>query len=231
MDWILFALWLLLTPIWIMFWSPTASPKMTFGPPALVLVALAFRWLWRRFVILVAGEAEPSPRGKIQNVAAGWRPEAQLVFRPRRNLHSVWGLALPLRGTVRTSLISAAVGACVGAAAMLDRSTSFDPALSTNNTASRSTNQSDAPTSVRTEVLKFPSLSAEPTNQNISAVTSSNSGADSQRAEMPQPSTNRQSSSDQTFCDVSLCERSYRSFRASDCTYQPYEGPRQYCAR
>ncbi len=33
-------------------------------------------------------------------------------------------------------------------------------------------------------------------------------------------------------CNVSTCERHYNSFRASDCTYQPYwGGPRQYCAR
>jgi 1A family penicillin-binding protein len=33
-------------------------------------------------------------------------------------------------------------------------------------------------------------------------------------------------------CNVPACEGFYRSFRASDCTYQPYwEGPRQYCER
>ncbi len=30
-------------------------------------------------------------------------------------------------------------------------------------------------------------------------------------------------------CDVAACAAAYRSFRASDCTYQPYEGPRQLC--
>ncbi|MFZ1153264.1 MAG: BA14K family protein [Xanthobacteraceae bacterium] len=46
-----------------------------------------------------------------------------------------------------------------------------------------------------------------------------------------QMSTRGQRSSDQPRCDVSLCERRYRSFRASDCTYRPYGGPRQYCTR
>lgn len=27
------------------------------------------------------------------------------------------------------------------------------------------------------------------------------------------------------------CEEFYHSFRASDCTYQPYWGPQQYCER
>jgi hypothetical protein len=30
-------------------------------------------------------------------------------------------------------------------------------------------------------------------------------------------------------CDVDACSRAYRSFRAADCTYQPYSGPRQLC--
>jgi hypothetical protein len=32
-------------------------------------------------------------------------------------------------------------------------------------------------------------------------------------------------------CNVQVCEAAYRSFRASDCTYQPFEGSRQLCAR
>jgi penicillin-binding protein 1A len=33
-------------------------------------------------------------------------------------------------------------------------------------------------------------------------------------------------------CDISLCTGRYRSFRVSDCTYQPYTGgPRRLCER
>jgi hypothetical protein len=32
-------------------------------------------------------------------------------------------------------------------------------------------------------------------------------------------------------CDVATCSQAYRSFRASDCTYQPYDGPRRLCTR
>ena len=32
-------------------------------------------------------------------------------------------------------------------------------------------------------------------------------------------------------CNISACERSYRSFRASDCTFQPYRGGRKLCSR
>lgn len=30
-------------------------------------------------------------------------------------------------------------------------------------------------------------------------------------------------------CAVDVCSNAYRSFRASDCTYQPYNGPRKVC--
>ena len=35
----------------------------------------------------------------------------------------------------------------------------------------------------------------------------------------------------QLSCNVRACSRAYRSFRASDCTYQPYRGPRKLCER
>ena len=39
----------------------------------------------------------------------------------------------------------------------------------------------------------------------------------------PLPSNNR--------CDVQACSSAYRSFRASDCTYQPFEGARRFCEK
>jgi membrane peptidoglycan carboxypeptidase len=30
-------------------------------------------------------------------------------------------------------------------------------------------------------------------------------------------------------CNISACSRAYRSFRPSDCTYQPYSGSRRLC--
>jgi hypothetical protein len=32
-------------------------------------------------------------------------------------------------------------------------------------------------------------------------------------------------------CDISACAAAYRSFRASDCTYNPSFGPRQLCTK
>ena len=33
------------------------------------------------------------------------------------------------------------------------------------------------------------------------------------------------------LCDIAACSDAYRSFRASDCTFQPYEGERRLCTR
>jgi penicillin-binding protein 1A len=34
------------------------------------------------------------------------------------------------------------------------------------------------------------------------------------------------------YCNVSACAAQYRSFRVSDCSYQPVDGgPRQFCDR
>lgn len=33
------------------------------------------------------------------------------------------------------------------------------------------------------------------------------------------------------MCDVQACASAYRSFRASDCSFQPFDGPRRLCTR
>lgn len=35
----------------------------------------------------------------------------------------------------------------------------------------------------------------------------------------------------QAACNVAACSQAYVSFSASDCTYQPYDGPRQLCTK
>jgi hypothetical protein len=38
-------------------------------------------------------------------------------------------------------------------------------------------------------------------------------------------------SQESSACNVAACTAAYRSFTASDCTYQPTEGPRKLCTR
>jgi hypothetical protein len=44
-----------------------------------------------------------------------------------------------------------------------------------------------------------------------------------------QTATQPPADSAQPQCDIDACSAAYRSFRASDCSWQPYEGPRRFC--
>jgi len=44
-----------------------------------------------------------------------------------------------------------------------------------------------------------------------------------------QSATQTAAESEQPKCDIDACAAAYRSFRASDCSWQPYEGPRRFC--
>jgi hypothetical protein len=158
MRWVLFSLWLLLTPIWISYSSSAGSgPKVAFIPPALVLIALVLDRLWRRLVLRIAGEFEPSGRGNVQQVqqpATRGAPRLSL----KGTFHPVWGLALPSSKIFRLALVAAAVGVCAGA--VVGQST-FDAAVS-NKSATPPTNPPNLPVSVQTEAVKLQLSSAEP---------------------------------------------------------------------
>ena len=91
---------------------------------ALGFIALVFTWLLKRLVVRIAGESEPL------------------------NFHPYWGSALPLRGTLRISLVAVGIfaGAVVGQSI-------FDTAVF-NRSATRPANQANLPISVQTETVK-----------------------------------------------------------------------------
>jgi BA14K-like protein len=205
-------LWLLLTPVWIAFSFSASLSKIAFLPPALVAIALVFYWLHDQFVLFVAGEHEP---------------RADVDLSQDSHFQPVAAASL-----VGPAFVAIAVGACIGAAAVTSFFV-FDRTLR-DSTVSQKTAAADAiqPRSligVQPKAVKPQSFPAEQTTQNNSPVTSSDD-PDAKRTAL-QTQTPGESSADQPRCNVSLCESSYQSFRASDCTYQPYSGPRQYCAR
>jgi hypothetical protein len=197
-------------------------------PPALAVVALILYWLHKQLVIILAGEPEPRARPQ-----------------PSRRLH-VRPFAAASGGLVRPALIAVGLGACCGGAAI-----SFfhlDRAVSDSRVAAHAV-QPNAAINVQTEAVKSQSFAALPKAAQIDAVKSQSAAAKIQDGATAAPSRNPdasraeaqiategqmpagQMSADQPRCNVSLCESYYQSFRASDCTYQPYSGPRQYCAR
>ena len=50
-------------------------------------------------------------------------------------------------------------------------------------------------------------------------------------AAVAQPAAQLAAQQNSNRCDVRACASAYRSFRASDCTYQPFQGPRRLCER
>jgi len=62
-----------------------------------------------------------------------------------------------------------------------------------------------------------PSLAAPATS-----VAPATAGAAAQAVAAPQP---------EARCNVDACTAAYRSFRPSDCTYQPSNGPRRICTK
>jgi BA14K-like protein len=209
-------LWLLLTPVWIAFSFYASASKIAFIPPALVVVALVFYWLHNQFVLLVAGEREP--RADVQLSQSQLSQSSP--FQP-----------VAAASLVRPASVAIAVGACIGAAAtsvfLFDRAL-HDSTVSEKSAATDAI-QLGATIGVQPKAVKPQLFAAEQTTQNNSRVTSSEN-TDAKRAEV-QTQTLGESATDQPRCNVSLCESYYQSFRASDCTYQPYSGPRQYCAR
>ena len=237
-------LWLILTPIWIAFSFYASVSKIAFVPPVLVVVAVVLHWLHKHFVVAVAGE--PEPRAK-QIPANPW-PSQSTDVRP---------IARPSRGLFRPALIAVVVGACFGGAAMAFVHT-HRPVANTGATARVA--EPDGAGGARTDAMRSQSLATEPKPVQTQAVKSQSSAAaanvqdnatppsphdaDARRVEaLPEApiSPAAHGSSDQTSsvqtssnaprCNVSLCETYYQSFRASDCTYQPHSGPRQYCGR
>lgn len=51
------------------------------------------------------------------------------------------------------------------------------------------------------------------------------------KSERPTRSTALSATQSANQCDVRACADAYKSFRESDCTYQPFSGPRQLCVK
>src|SRR5262249_21642837 len=135
---------------------------------------------------------------------------------------------------VRVTLVAVAIGVFAGGVATSSLIGERSSQLSRNTSASdnrpQPIRQSPLVHRVPTETIKSQPVESKPpsiedTSPDRSAVdqdTKSQSlAAQAQTPEQPAPEG----------CNVSLCERSYQSFRASDCSYQPYGGPRRSCTR
>ena len=83
-------------------------------------------------------------------------------------------------------------------------------------------------TSQKTEVPKAEAPKAEVAKVEVPAASAQPTPAP-QPATATHPVTQTASAQPAGHCDVQACAGAYHSFRASDCTYQPFEGARRAC--
>ena len=70
-------------------------------------------------------------------------------------------------------------------------------------------------------------------DSNRSAIASPPDNAQNAQAYAAPPKKNApdEAAASNNRCDVQACASAYKSFRASDCTYQPLDGPRRVCGK
>lgn len=78
---------------------------------------------------------------------------------------------------------------------------------------------------VKDTPIKPASTTGSANGQTASPIIASINGQTSS----PQPAQIPVKSQGANSCDVAACASAYRSFRESDCSYQPFEGPRRVC--
>jgi BA14K-like protein len=156
---------------------------------------------------------------------------------PKSNFHPVWGAAAPAAGLFRIVFTAAAVGATAGAIAMssLERSPQASPHVITSDHGFRidRTRQTMPATTLAPDTVKLHSyISVQPPIEvNSPEISVEKPQHNLQSKESEKQATNAQTDADEPPCNVSVCEQHYQSFRSSDCSYQPYSGPRRYCSR
>jgi hypothetical protein len=153
--------------------------------------------------------------------------------KPEGNFHPIWGAAAPAAGLARIILVAAGIGVVAGAAAtssLLDQRSSQVPRdTSASPVAAGATPSHEVPAEtvypelINSGELPVPSAAPSPSPNQRGSPPVTEAAAPA--------ATGPDASGDRSACNISACERSYQSFRASDCTYQPYSGPRRLCTR
>src|ERR1019366_4817366 len=124
----------------------------------------------------------------------------------------------PLNRPIQESNAAPAITGAVPNTPSLDDLTTGTPTLSNTRSAPISAAPDDAVVGLSQPSTR-PSQ-AQPTS--ATAVTPNSATTDNADALVAQTPS-------QPKCDVSACTSAYRSFRKSDCTYQPRRGPRRLC--
>lgn len=74
----------------------------------------------------------------------------------------------------------------------------------------------------------YPARPAAPDSNAVAAVNPAAQDRQAPAIAAPEPAA-VQTPAGQPNCDIAACSAAYHSFRASDCTWQPFDGPRRIC--
>lgn len=96
---------------------------------------------------------------------------------------------------------------------------SAEPAQQSQPAAVATTAKAEPPQKVATEITGAATPPEHAEQSTVSSATVTSNNPDTPRAAV------------QNRCDVQACASAYQSFRASDCTYQPFEGARRVCEK
>jgi hypothetical protein len=150
--------------------------------------------------------------------------------------HPIWAGGVSEAGYLRIIVVAAAIGIASGASTtstLLEGS----PEGSFRNMG-RSDNDAwlylTSPSTEPESIVNAPLTNSGPIpiQSRPSAALPENQKSNNVLEKQPEPQvpTVGLANSEQ-HCNIAVCEQLYQSFRMSDCTYQPYSGPRRYCAR
>jgi hypothetical protein len=107
---------------------------------------------------------------------------------------------------------------------------SQSPASSSNTAAVASNAERQKPTAETTGVAARAEYNHQETATTPENRNDASQGTD-KIAGNRQGFTATQATTSNNHCDVQACAAAYQSFRASDCTYQPFEGARRVCEK
>ena len=112
----------------------------------------------------------------------------------------------------------------------------LEPSAGQNNVQSSVAVTAAGNTATKTETSLKPATETTGTatrsdDSSKSANPPPNNAQNAQAYAAPPKKNEPDQSASNNRCDVQTCASAYKSFRASDCTYQPFDGPRRVCGK
>jgi BA14K-like protein len=152
------------------------------------------------------------------------------------NFHSVWSVGAPEPGYLRATLLATAIGIVAGVpttSTLLEKSpkASRPHSVTPMHFANQVINHGQSTNPGLVAKAPSPPSAVVPIQNTSSQAPSEGQHGDLTAGQSGLQTTFNAQSNPEQHCNIAACEEQYQSFRPSDCTYQPYSGPRRYCSK